>query len=83
MQVMDPQHVTWIGGLLNFEKDLLYIWAKLGTSCSFLIPMNRTLSCTSYKIYIVSQLQSSCQDQRGLPSKTSHAFFLGPDPANT
>lgn len=50
--------------------------AKLGSSCSFLINMNITLSCTSYKICIVSQPQSSCQDQRGLPSKTSHTFFF-------
>lgn len=78
---MGPQYVTQIR-LLNFEKDLLCLWAKLGSPCSFLIHMNITLSCT-YKICIVSPPQPSCQEQRGLPSKTSHTLFLGPDPANT
>lgn len=75
---MGPQHVTQVRGMLNFEKDLPCIWAKLGSSCSFLICMNITLSCTSCKICIVSQPQSSCQKQRGLPSKTSHTLFFRP-----
>lgn len=72
---MGPQHEAWIWALLNFENDLLYIWAKFCSSWSSLIHMNIHFPVlTSSAMY--HNLSHPVDDQIRLLLETTRAFFF-------